>query len=153
MVFSQVIQEAWRVSLEQEQRGVIGLVSFLMTYVRNIWLTRKVWWRDAVSQSIVENSGASLKPSLSSLVQAFIAGPNKSVSEAFRAGYIGSKVHTDAAIGGIKLRFLEGTASDDGDGFTTSENVVHIPAHPQATELLLVFSFTSQIDPLSFLFL
>lgn len=40
------------------------------------------------------------------------------MNEVFRAGCIGSHLHADAAITGITLRISEGTASNDGDGFT-----------------------------------
>lgn len=41
---------------------------------------------------------------------------SNSVNEALRAGFVGPQFHAVAAIDGITLGFLEGAASDDGDG-------------------------------------
>lgn len=68
--------------------------------------------------------------SLRALVTNFRGGLSRLLNEAFRAGSIRSQFYADTAIDGITLRFSEGAESDDGDGFTTGEDVVDPPASP-----------------------
>lgn len=85
--------------------------------------------REGVIPSISEDSCASLGPYLRGLVGNFCTGLNKSVDEAFRADFIGSQFHTNTAIDVITF-FFKGAVSEDGDGFTEGEDVVHSPAEP-----------------------
>lgn len=62
--------------------------------------------------SIVEDTCASLEPSLEGLIENFCVGLNKSVNEAFRAGSTGSKFHTNTSIDDTTPPFSEGPASD-----------------------------------------
>lgn len=89
---------------------------------------------DAVVRSIVEDSCVSLGQYHRSLVENSRAGHNKSVREAFRAGFIGSQFHSDASINGIALHFSEGAASNDGDVSTKSEDVADPFADPKVIE-------------------
>lgn len=57
------------------------------------------------------------------------------MNEAFCAGFIGSQIHTNADSDGITIRFQERLTSDDGEGYTKSEDVVDLPADPEVIEL------------------
>lgn len=63
----------------------------------------------------------------------FGASPDKSLSEAYDEGSIGSQFHTDFAIDGLTLNFLESTALDDGEDSTNSEDVVDPPLTPRSS--------------------
>lgn len=80
--------------------------------------------KDCVMLYINERSYTSLGSYFRSVVESFRAGPNKSVSEDFRADFIWCQFDADGANSRIKLRFLEGVALEDGGGSTKGEDVV-----------------------------
>lgn len=57
------------------------------------------------------------------------------MSRAFRDGSIGSQLHANTVIDGIRLRLSEGVASDDADGSAKGKDVVDPPAEHQFIEL------------------
>lgn len=85
--------------------------------------------------SIVEDSCKLLGPCLRSLVENFRTGLNKPVNEAVRAYSIGSQFHADVAIVGTTLRYLEGTASDNGGSYATGEDVFDLQVDPEVIYL------------------
>lgn len=91
--------------------------------------------RDGVSRSIVEDSSASLGPSLKDLVENLRAALNKSAEKAYCAGSIISHFHAVIAIDDITVRLSEGAASDDGDASTKDEDVVDPQADLEVIEL------------------
>lgn len=102
-------------------------------------LRKKTCVKDGTFRSIVENSIASLWPSIRSLAENFGPGFNWSVNESFREGSIASHIHTAAAVEGITLRSSKGAASDDGDGAANVGNVVDLPLDPEVIELKVLF--------------
>lgn len=98
-------------------------------------LQERLKGRDAVIRSVVEDSCATLGPSLRSFVENFGAGLNNSVSEAFRAGFIGSQLHDGAAIDRITLRFSGGGASENGGGYTKGRDVFDPSVDSEVIEL------------------
>lgn len=90
---------------------------------------------DGVMWSTIEDWCESLGMFLRGLGENSRVGLNKSINEAFCAGSIGSPFHANTAIDGTTLHFLEGTASNDGDGSTKSKDVVDPPADRKAIEL------------------
>lgn len=90
---------------------------------------------DGVIRFIIEDSCASLGPSLWGLVDSFHVGLNKSVDDSFRAASIHFRCHADTAIDDITLRFLDGAASDNGDGLTKGADVSDPPIDSDVIQL------------------
>lgn len=98
--------------------------------------------RDAFIRSIVKDSSATLALSLRGLANNFCACLNKPVSAAFRAFFIGSRFHADAAIDGIITCFQKVLAALENDGDATKGVVVaERPDDSEVIELYLVFPF------------
>lgn len=91
--------------------------------------------RDGVIPFIIESSCASLRPSLRGSVDSPRTSLNKSVSEAFRAGYICSRFYAGTDSDGTTLRFSCGVASNDGDGSTWGRDVVDTPVNCEVIQL------------------
>lgn len=79
--------------------------------------------KNPVIGSVVEDLYASLGLSPKCLVEEFLSSPNSIASEAFCADTYGSQYHADDAVDGITVRLSEGTALNDTNGSTKSEDV------------------------------
>lgn len=84
--------------------------------------------KDAFILSIVESSCGSLGPSLTSLIENFHAFFNKSLSEPFRAGSIGSHSYTNTAIDFITFHSSKRAGLHGGNGSTKSKDVIDLSA-------------------------
>lgn len=91
-------------------------------------LREKLERTDAVIRSVNGDSCTTLGPSLRTIVETFRVALNKSVSEAIRAGLIGSHFPTVSVIDGTVLHFSEVDASGDGDDSIEGEDDVDPPA-------------------------
>lgn len=98
-------------------------------------LQERLRTRDAVIQSIVKDSCATLGPSLIGLFENFSTGLHTCSSKAFCTVSIGSWFHAVAAIDGITLRFLEGDASRDDGGPAKGEDIVDSSLDSEVIEL------------------
>lgn len=89
--------------------------------------------------------------SLRNIVDNFHVGLNTLVNTVFLAGSSGSQIYADAAIDSFALHFLEGTASDDGEGTTKFRGVLDPPADPEVIKWYFVSPFRP-LGKLIFLF-
>lgn len=80
--------------------------------------------KDDTLMLIVQDLGAVLGSSFSGLVDTFRAGPNKSVSNAFRNSSIDAQYHVSTATADITLHFSEASVLKDCWGLTESDDVI-----------------------------
>lgn len=102
-------------------------------------LVKKQRAKDTAIKFVVIDSCATLRPSISCLIQNFRVGLNKSVGDAFRLA-VDIQCHAGTTILCITFHFLEVAAPERGTACTKREDAVNLGGGSEVIELYIVFS-------------
>lgn len=86
-------------------------------------------------KSIVQESCATLVPSLTDSVEKFQSALNKSVSEAFHAGFIEAQLDVNIEVYGIILLSKGDAGSEEGGAFFKGKYVIEPEGDKEVIEL------------------